>query len=257
MLQSPSLPDNLVEQKSIDVLGIRIDLLEKKEILERAERMFRSDWPHQIITANALLILETQKNALLKSACDRAAMVIPDSSGIRWAAKNLGHPIVSKYPGIDLAYDLCSLAELAGHQVFLLGGKPGVAEQAAKKLAIDFPYLGIGGIRDGFFKDSETDHIIKSIIQSRSRLVMVALGMPRQDTWIYQNLSKFPPGIYVGIGGSFDIWAGHLKRAPSWMQNAGLEWLFRLKQEPSRFNRILQLPRFVFKVIQKGANLDR
>jgi len=245
--QSPSQP----EAGGIDILGIRIDNLSKKDILGKAQGFFASDWPHQFVTASSLFILEAQKNSLLKKVCSRASLVIPDSSGISWAAQKLKYPLSFRYPGIDLAYDLCSLAELSGHRVFLLGGKPGVAEKAAQKIASEFPYLVIGGIRDGFFKESEIPHIIKSISNSKSRLILVGLGMPKQDLWIHEHLAKLPPGIYVGVGGTFDIWSGRLKRAPKWVQKSGVEWLYRLGQEPSRLRRILQLPRFALKILQR------
>lgn len=230
------------------ILGLPVNLLDAKEIINIAHQYLFDERAHQIISANPLLALEIQKNAALKNACLQADLVLSDSAGISWAARHLSQPKPERIPGIDLAFKLCSLAELAHAPVYLLGGKPGVAMRAAQFLYKNFPYLSISGMRDGYFKHNDIPHIIKDIQQSRARLTLVALGMPKQELWIHQNLSSLPGGIYMGVGGSFDVWSGDLKRAPRLFQRWGIEWAFRWAQEPQRWSRMAHLPRFAFKV---------
>ena len=195
------------------------------------------------------MILEAEKTPLLKTICERASMVVPDSSGISWAASLFGFPDIERFPGIDLAFELCQMAQEESLPIYLLGGQTSVAEEAAKGLFASFPLLQISGMRDGYFNPQDEPALIRDIAHSQARLVLVALGMPRQETWIYEHLSVLPPAIYIGVGGSFDVWSGRSKRAPFWLRNLGLEWLYRLKKEPFRWKRIARLPQFALKVL--------
>jgi N-acetylglucosaminyldiphosphoundecaprenol N-acetyl-beta-D-mannosaminyltransferase len=111
----------------------------------------------------------------------------------------------------------------------------------------------IAGVRDGFFKESDEETILRDIAHSRAKVVLIAMGMPRQELWIHRNMHRLPPAIYMGVGGTLDVWAGDLKRAPRWMQALGIEWLYRLIQQPWRITRMWQLPRFALKVILNHA----
>lgn len=204
---------------------------------------------HQLITANSLLLLESQHSSELRRACTEAEMVSSDSIGISLAAFYLGRPVPHRQPGIDLAKDLCGLAEIESFPVYLLGGRPGVAGKAATALQKEFPNLMVVGMRDGFFRYEDEPAILEDIGRSNARLILVALGMPKQEIWIAENRHRLSPGLYVGVGGSFDVWANVVKRAPILFRKFGLEWLFRLAQEPFRWKRIAQLPTFVFRVL--------
>lgn len=208
-----------------------------------------SDRPHQIITANALLVLEVQNNPQLKKACDDAALILGESAGVAWAAKILQGIRLERIAGIDFAMRQCERAAALGKAIYLLGGGPGIAELTASSLNKTIPNVQVTGSHCGFFDAEDEPALIEDIRQSRARLVLVAIGMPKQDIWIHQHINVLPPALYIGVGGSFDIWTGKIKRAPRRLQDWGLEWLYRLFQEPKRWTRILQLPRFVFKVL--------
>ncbi len=229
-----------------------MDSLSKVELLKRLETCLISNQPHHVVTLNSLMILESEKVPLLKKICEEASLVVPESSGISWAALYLGHPKVERIPGIDLAFELCGLARNLSLPIFLLGGAKGVAEEAGNALGHIYPGLKVGGARDGFFNEAETPAIIHEIEQSRARLILVALGMPKQELWIYEHKPNLPGGLYIGVGGSFDVWSGRIKRAPSWLRTLGLEWLYRLKAEPFRWRRIAQLPKFALKIASKS-----
>lgn len=195
------------------------------------------------------MVLETQKNPLIKDICEDASLVIPESSGVTWAASYTGIGKVERIPGIDFAFNLCALADQLNVPIYLLGGGAGIAKKAGRFLNTVYPQLQISGMRDGFFNKEDEPAIIRDIAASQARLVLVALGMPKQELWIHKHLSHLPPAIYIGVGGSFDVWSGKIRRAPTWLRTLGLEWLYRLKQEPFRWRRIAQLPSFATKVI--------
>lgn len=236
------------------LFGVPLDFLNRTELLELFSDWLTGDQPRFVITANTLFLLDAEKNPALKRIGQKASLVIPESSGISWAAGRHKKSLPPRVAGIDAAFQLCGLAEIKGTPVYLLGGSKGVAERAADFLYKQFPYLWIAGMRDGYFRERDEEAIINDISRSRAKVVLVAMGMPKQELWIEKNLHRLPPGVYMGVGGSFDVWAGDLKRAPLWMQESGLEWLYRLIQEPWRASRILQLPRFAFKVVLGRAH---
>ncbi len=249
----PKSPQPL--RKRLTLFDLPLDIVGRQELFELFSDWLSSDRPHFVITANALFLLDAERIPQLKQVCADASLIFPDSTGITWAAKRVVARRKSltdnpqKITGIDAAFQLCGLAEMKGAPVYLLGGGPGVAGRAAAHLAREFPYLHVAGVRDGFFKESDEESILNDIAAARAKVVLVAMGMPRQELWIHKNLKRLPPAIYIGVGGTFDVWAGDLKRAPMWMQNLGIEWLYRLLQEPWRVTRILKLPKFAVKVI--------
>jgi N-acetylglucosaminyldiphosphoundecaprenol N-acetyl-beta-D-mannosaminyltransferase len=255
-LLSRPKPKNLQPplKKRLTLFGIPLDILGRHQLLDVFSEWLSDDRTHFVITANALFLLDLDRFPELRDACQSASLIIPDSVGITWAARRKSATQTpQRITGIDAAFELCGLAELKNSPVYLLGGAPGVAGRAATALSEQFPYLMVAGVRDGYFKESDEPAILKDIADSRARVVLVAMGMPKQELWIHQHLDQLPPAIYVGVGGAFDVWAGDLKRAPAWMQTLGLEWLFRVIQEPWRAGRILQLPRFALKVIFNHA----
>jgi N-acetylglucosaminyldiphosphoundecaprenol N-acetyl-beta-D-mannosaminyltransferase len=234
------------------VLGIPLDVLSAVQLRERARELMSGPVPQQAITANALLALDAEKNAALRSACLAAALMLPESAGMRWALsrKNIKTPAVA---GIDLAWELCELCAENNWPIFLLGGSAEVLDAAAQRLKNEIPNLRITGTRHGFFSAEDDGATLQFIKDARPKLTLVALGMPKQDIWISRHLSQLPPGLYMGVGGSFDVWAGRLKRAPRWAQRIGFEWCYRLYQEPWRWPRMLALPRFAWKVCREKA----
>jgi N-acetylglucosaminyldiphosphoundecaprenol N-acetyl-beta-D-mannosaminyltransferase len=197
------------------------------------------------------MVLEARDNNLLQKAFNEAALIVPDSSGLALAARFLGGRDLELYPGIDLAWDACRWAKENSLSVFLVGGKEEVVEKAALHLQEAIPGFLLAGTHHGYFSPAEDEKVIAMIRSSGARLILVGFGMPRQEIWISQHRKQLPDGVYIGVGGTFDVWSGKLKRAPQWMRNQGLEWVYRLFQEPFRWRRIAQLPKFAFLVLKE------
>lgn len=228
----------------VEIAGVSIDPLTETEVLERVEGFVQGGECRKIITANPLMIMAAEKDPALRAAFDGADLVIPDSVGVQWAALLQGRRL-SKISGIDLMNTLCERAAAKGWSVFLLGAAPGVSETAAEILAERHRGLRVSGVHDGYFNRGNDGEVIERVAKTKPDLLFVALDTPFQDGWIHNNLHRFGAKVVMGVGGSFDVISGRLRRAPLWMRAAGLEWFFRLLQEPRRFSRMVRLPYFV------------
>ncbi len=178
-----------------------------------------------------------------------AALVLPDSVGVILGAKILGTPLKEKVSGVDFAERMAALLEQEGRSLYLLGGKPGVAEAAAGKLRERYPRLAVRGTADGYFRDE--DAVVARVRAASPDVLFVCLGSPKQERFMRAHLGDVEGCLMLGLGGTLDAIAGTVKRAPLWMQRAGLEWFYRLLKEPRRFRRMLRLPKFLFAVIGK------
>ncbi len=230
------------------MLGVEIDLLSFEEALRRIEAFFLDPAPRQVMTANPLMIIASEKDPALRLAFRQADLVVPDSIGILWAGWLQGRR-AEKISGIDLLERLCALAAREGRRVYLLGAAPGVALAAAEALAGRHPGLIIAGAADGYFPPESEPAVVAAVARTRPDILFVALDTPRQDGWIRRRLPHLGARVALGVGGSFDVLAGRLRRAPRWMRAVGLEWFFRLCQEPGRWRRMRGLPRFAFRAV--------
>ena len=176
------------------------------------------------------------------------ALVVPDGAGTVWAARHLGHAMPERVAGYDLVQELLRRAPAAHRRVYFFGSAPGVAEKAKAKAERLYPGIEIVGVRDGFFSADMNDAIVADIRAARPDLLLVALGVPKQELWIHDRLAALGVPVAIGVGGTLDVMAGVMKRAPRWMQKAKLEWLFRGMLQPKRAGRLLALPKFVLKV---------
>lgn len=190
------------------------------------------------------MLMAARHSPALRMVFDQADLVTIESSGLSAASRLFGGAKVERLPGIDLAFQLCELAAKNHISVFLFGGKPGVPEEAAEFLSKKINGLQIAGTQNGYFTDNQRSNIANEITRSGAGLVMVALGMPRQELWISQYKNNLPGVLCIGVGGSFDVWSGRVKRAPEIFQMLGMEWFYRLLHEPSRIRRMLGLPLF-------------
>ncbi len=230
--------------KSISLLGVRIDRVDMPEALRKMEEFILSGMPHMVVTADASAVVIAQSDEEFRKIVNDADMVTPDSTGIIMASKWYGEPLKEKASGVDLTVELCSLAAEKGYPVFLFGAAPGVADEAAENLKQRFPGLIVAGTHHGFFQDDT--EIIEQVASSGAKILFVALGIPKQEKWIAHNRNKVHAPVMMGVGASLDFIAGAHRRAPIWMQRSGLEWLFRLLQEPSRLWRRYLSDLFVF-----------
>ena len=229
-----------------EILGVGYDDLTMEEAVDRALELMDQRRGAYVVTPNPEIIMLARENAGLMSAIEGADLVLADGVGVTYGAKILGTPLKGRVPGIDFASKL--MGEMAGKglSVFLFGAKPGVAEKAAAALTARCPGLVIAGTNDGYFKDDGP--IIEKINAAAPDLLLVCLGAPKQELWMQANAARLNVGLMAGLGGSLDVFAGNVQRAPEQWQKLGLEWLYRLLKEPSRIGRMMKLPRFVLAV---------
>jgi N-acetylglucosaminyldiphosphoundecaprenol N-acetyl-beta-D-mannosaminyltransferase len=202
-----------------------------------------------IVAINPEKIMKAQEDERLRELLNQATYQIPDGIGVILASIIKGGKIRSRVTGIDMMLRLCQEASIHGKKIFLYGAKPGVADEAKRKLEEKFPGIQIVGTMHGYEKDEKV--VIDAINQSQADILFVALGSPTQEYWIVKHMHSLVPKVYQGVGGSFDVVSGRLKRAPLIFQKLGLEWLYRLIKEPWRWKRQLVLPKFLIKAIKE------
>ena len=233
--------------KQFSVLKLPVHLLDdyKSWLLERLQNKMGG----HVVTLNAEMVMLSEKNHSLAEVIKKAELVIPDGSGIILYLSLLGKR-QKRCPGIELAASLLEEAGKLGEScpVYLYGGAPGVAETAAKIWQQKVPGLSIN-TNHGYLSTQEEENLLNTLKEKQPRLILVGLGVPRQEFWISQNRAICPEATWIGIGGSFDIWAGVKSRAPVWLRENHLEWLYRLYKEPWRWQRMLALPKFFFRAL--------
>jgi N-acetylglucosaminyldiphosphoundecaprenol N-acetyl-beta-D-mannosaminyltransferase len=202
-----------------------------------------------VVTLNAEMTMQAEKNSSLAEVIQNADLVIPDGAGVVLYLQYLLRQQVKRFPGIELAEKL--LQEIgqkqANTKIFFYGGAEEVAATAAELWKQQIPDLNIVGTHSGYHSPEEEQKLHETLTQLQPQVIFVGLGVPRQELWIAKNRHLCPQAIWVGVGGSFDIWSGRKTRAPRWLANNNLEWLYRLYQEPWRWRRMLALPEFVIK----------
>ena len=235
----------------IDLLGARVDAIGMDESIERVAGMIRRGRPHWLLTMNPEYLYRAQFAKELLELADRADMVTPDGAGIAWACRVAGHPAPERVTGIDLMLRLAERAAVEGWRVYLLGAAPGVAEEAAGRLCQNCPGLPVVGFHHGYFSEDEEKAVVTQIRKAGTDLLFVALGAPRQEKWIDKYLEETGAKVAMGVGGSFDVVAGRVQRAPRWVRDLRLEWLYRLLSQPSRWRRQVVLPLFAWMIITR------
>lgn len=235
-------------KQRIDILGCPVDVLTLAMAVERISKCIAQGQPCQVVTANAEILYAAQSDPGLFLVLHDAALVTADGMGVLLAARILGQSLPERVAGVDLVHNLAQQGAKAGWRFYLLGAKPEVLRAAQERLEMLYPGLQIVGSHHGYFAPEENDAIVENIRVSQPEILLVAMGAPKQDKWLHDHLSKTGAIVGIGVGGTFDILAGTVKRAPLWMQRLGLEWLFRLWQQPSRWRRTMALPRFIWAV---------
>ena len=231
----------------IDVMGIRFDNVTMEEALERAGTLLASEGADYVVTPNSEIVYEAMADEELKDLLNGASLVLPDGAGVVLGSRILGTPLKQKVAGVDFADRLLEVLAQTGGSVYLLGSKPGVAELAAEKMLEKHPGLTVVGLADGYFKDEAP--VIEKINAVKPDVLFVCLGAPKQERFMVQHRAELQVKLMAGLGGSLDSFAGTVKRAPKWMIDCSLEWLYRLIKEPWRFKRMLRLPKFVWRVV--------
>ena len=232
----------------VNILGVNVDAVTMAEAVAHVTEAMDVRANVMIATANAEMIMRATHDEELRDILNAAALVVPDGAGTVWAARHLGHAMPERVAGYDLAQELLRRAPAEGRRIYFFGAAPGVAEKAKEKAEQLYPGIEIVGVRNGFFSPADNAAIIAEIREARPDLLLVALGVPKQEKWIAAHLAELDVPAAIGVGGTLDVMAGVTKRAPYWMQKAKLEWLFRGLMQPKRAGRLLALPKFVLKV---------
>lgn len=232
------------------IWGAPVDNISMDYALGRIKSwVFQGPGGRYIVTLDALSALRSREDPHFRSLVQSADLVLPDGKGLIFALGFLGAPVARRVPGVEIVERMCRQAATEGWPVYFLGGAPGVAEKASERLSSRYPGLIVGGAQHGFVDETEMNDLVKEIRRSGSRFVFVGMGVPRQESWMNIYGRQLDGCVCIGVGGSFDVISGNLRRAPALLQSFGLEWLFRLVQEPWRWCRIRRLPVFVFHVI--------
>lgn len=224
------------------VLGVRIDDVDFQDLLQSLARFVEGGGPHQISTVNTEFLIAARQDADFREVLDHTALNVPDSVGILWAARWLGHPLRERVTGSDGIYRVAELCARRGFRLFLLGAAPGVADRAARVLLARHPGLIVCGCEAGSFAEAESQRLVRAIREARTDVLLVAFPTVPQEKWIAHHLAQTGAAVGMGVGAGFDFVAGVQARAPRWMQRLGLEWFYRLLRQPWRWRRMLALP---------------
>lgn len=236
----------------IDVMGIGFDNVTLDEAISRTRTLLQrapGERTACCVTPNAEIAWEAMHDPGLLAVLNSADMVLPDGAGIVLGAKILGTPLKQKVAGVDFAAALLQELAGSGQTLYLLGSRPGIAEQAAEKMCAQAPGLQIVGMADGYFQDEAP--VLEAIRAARPDVLFVCLGAPKQELFMAAHRDDLPVRFMIGLGGSLDSFAGTVRRAPRWMIRLNLEWLYRLIREPWRLKRMMRLPKFVLAVLKR------
>lgn len=247
-------------RQKVEFFGVPLDRINCHQALEYIERFIEEKKAHFIVTPDTLAILRARKDKQYLEITREADLVTPDGSGILWATGFLDEPLPERITGIDMIKHICHLAVEKEYKLYLLGAKEEVIKRTVDNLEKLFPGIRIVGYHHGYFdsdninikdincKSVEND-IINDIVSKKPDFLLVGMGVPKQEIWIFKNKEKIGVPVCIGIGGSFDVISGKIPRAPLWMQNHGMEWIFRLVREPKRLKRTICLPYFIWLVL--------
>ena len=271
LLKNKVRSDELIIERDIlanriKLFQVGIDQVDNKKTIQRIEEFIVSKKPHQIVTPDTLAVLRARKDPEYHDILKSADLVTPDGAGILWAATTLNYPLPERVTGIDMIHNICRLAAEKGYSLYLLGSYPGVASEAASNLTKKYPGIKIAGTHHGYFgsedsqnyedakngnndKNKEEQEIIAEIKENRPDILLVGMGVPKQEKWIDKNLNSLNVPVCMGVGGSFDVLSGRIPRAPLWMQRHGMEWIYRSIKQPTRAFRVLALFYFIWLVI--------
>lgn len=231
------------------VLGVRIDHITMKQAVTKIGGMIAEGKPHLVVTANSEMLVMANQDPLLYEIIQRADLVVPDGIGVIWASRLLNVSLPERVPGVELMQALLAESVNKKWRVFLLGAEQGIAEQAAAEISEVYPGINIVGTYHGYFKKSEQQQVLNAVKAACPDILFIALGVPKQEKWAAAHLASLNVPVAIGVGGSFQIIAGTVNRAPLWMQRFGLEWFYRLLKQPKRIGRMLALPRFALWII--------
>lgn len=242
---------------TVPIFGIRVSKVDMKATVSYLTEAVKNCEPHQVITANPIMVMTALENPAYMEIMKSAELVVPDGTGVVWAAGYCHDPVAERVAGFDLLHELLHQGESYNWKVYLLGSTPDVVRETATRLQSQYPGITIAGYRDGFFGPEADEEVLNKIIQAQPDLLFVARGADSQEPWIAKYKSRLNIPIMMGVGGSFDVISGKSRRAPKVFQKLRAEWLYRLLKEPTRYKRMLALPKFAVKVLREKDKVTK
>ena len=238
-----------MEKNLVEIFNIPFINMKKEDILKILEQRVAENKKTYVVTANAEIVMYAKENVSYFNIITKADYIVPDGIGVVKGAQILKKEIKERVPGIELMVDLLKIANKFNQKVYFYGAKNEVIEKMIKRIKSDYPNINIVGYSNGYINDSD-NKITDEIINLEPDYVFVAKGAPLQDEWINKVMQKTNKGLFMGVGGSFDVLAGEVKRAPEIWQKLNLEWLYRIAGDPKRWKRSMALPKFVIEVLK-------
>jgi len=226
-----------VTTERVELLGCAVDVVTMEDAVRRAEDAISTRETCQHVAINAAKLVKYQHDETLRAALDGCELATADGQAVVWAARLLGRPLPERVAGIDLMEALLGVARSKGYRVFLLGARPAVVDRARREIESRFPGIAIAGSHHGYFPAADEDDVVELVATTAPDILFVALETPAKELFLARNRSRLAIPFVMGVGGAFDVLAGERKRAPRLLQRLGLEWLYRLAQDPRRLAR--------------------
>lgn len=248
MTKTPALD---LPHERVQILGMPVDALTMDACMERVATFVGSGEPHLVVTADSSGIVQAQTDPVLADLYHTADLVTPDSAGVVWAMRRKGRPVPARVSGVDIVDRVCAISADRGWRIFFLGAAPGVAELAAERMRLRHPGCNVVGARHGYFPPESDAVVAAEVAQATPDILFVAMGIPRQEKFIRATEAIIGAKVAMGVGGSFDVFSGNVRRAPKLLQRMKLEWLWRLAQNPKKIGKVMLLPRFVALVLRE------
>lgn len=233
--------------KPVIIMDVPVHPVTNDEIIDRLKDMMEEPKIHSIMTPNPEMVMLANKHPELMMALTNADLVLPDGIGLIIASKMKKIGLKERVTGIDTMAKVLQICHENHMRIFLLGGKPGRAEKAISNMLEKYSGIEAAGCHHGYYNDDENDKVVSLINEYQPHVLFVCLGSPRQEVWIHKNSDQLNCRITMGVGGSVDVYAGEVKRAPAIYQQLGIEWFYRLIQEPTRIRRMSVLPLFLWR----------
>ncbi len=232
-------------RETINLIGMTIDRVTMDGALKRIEGFLSEDRVHACFTPNSEFMMDAYHDPDFAAILKKGDMLTPDSMGVVVASRIMGCPLPCKVAGVEVARNTVTHFGQKGVGIYFFGGRPGVAQAAADNFRASYPGINIVGCRDGYFTAADESGIVAEINASGAEVLLVGLGAPKQEAWIDNHRKDLKVKVCIGVGGSLDVFAGRIKRAPVFYRKIYLEWLYRLCREPWRFRRMLKIPKFL------------
>ncbi|WLR49021.1 WecB/TagA/CpsF family glycosyltransferase [Halobacillus litoralis] len=239
--------------KQVNILGIPFTNMDHITLVQQLQKHIENKEKSFVVTANPEIVMRAHDNSYYMDCLQRASYITADGIGIVKASQLLKAPLPERVTGYDIMMEFLEKANENKYRIYLLGAKEETLHRAIKNINIDYPHIEVVGHRNGYFTWNDSS-VTEDIKEKKPDIVFVALGVPKQERWIAENFSDFDQGVFICVGGSIDVVSGDVKRAPIRWQNMNLEWLYRLIKQPSRWKRMLALPRFAYQVYRQRSD---